>query len=157
MKSVGSHDNLSLHSLWWRRWSSDTLWATLIRLWLHSLSCYLQICGGFLCNFIDMFSQLSCAVRTTENSWTFGSTDSASRTPQCLCDSNSRRNPQTLVCWQFKAYTSGWEWRWGYVQNQGSRMSVRLLKLEETYLVLSLSLFYTLHFWIWCHEAYNHH
>jgi hypothetical protein len=124
MKSVGSHGNLSLHSLWWRRWSSDTLWATLIRLWLHSLSCYLQICGGFLCNFIDMFSQLSCAVRTTENSWTFGSTDSTSRTPQCLCDSNSRRNAQTLVCWQFKAYTSGWEWWWGYVQNRGSRMSV---------------------------------
>jgi hypothetical protein len=34
---------------------------------------------------------------------------------------------------------------------------VRLLKLEETFLVLSLSLFYTLHFWIWCHEAYDHH
>jgi hypothetical protein len=27
--------------LWWRWWS-DTLWATLIRLWLHFLSCYLQ-------------------------------------------------------------------------------------------------------------------
>jgi hypothetical protein len=28
--------------LWWRWWS-DALWATLIRLWLHLLSCYLQI------------------------------------------------------------------------------------------------------------------
>jgi hypothetical protein len=26
-----------------QRWWSDTLWATLMRLWLHSLLCYLQI------------------------------------------------------------------------------------------------------------------
>ncbi len=26
-----------------RRWWSDTFWATLMRLWLHSLSCYLQV------------------------------------------------------------------------------------------------------------------
>jgi hypothetical protein len=30
----------ALQSCWWWKWSSDTLWATLIRLWLHSLSCY---------------------------------------------------------------------------------------------------------------------
>jgi hypothetical protein len=30
--------------LWWRRWWwSDTLWVTLIRLWLCSLSCYLEV------------------------------------------------------------------------------------------------------------------
>lgn len=32
---------------WWI-WQTDNLWATLIRLWLHTLSFYL------LCNFIDM-------------------------------------------------------------------------------------------------------
>jgi hypothetical protein len=35
IKSVGSHSRWS----WW----CDTLWVTLIRLWLCSLSCYLQI------------------------------------------------------------------------------------------------------------------
>ncbi len=39
---------------WWRWWSV-TLWATLMRLWLHSLSCYLQLLlWRFLCNFIDL-------------------------------------------------------------------------------------------------------
>jgi hypothetical protein len=39
----------ALHCYSWWRWWSDTLWATLIKLWLHSLSCYLQIdvCGDF--------------------------------------------------------------------------------------------------------------
>jgi hypothetical protein len=36
------------HCYLWSRWWSVTLWVTLIRLWLHSLSFYL------LCNFIDM-------------------------------------------------------------------------------------------------------
>ncbi len=38
--------------LWWRGWS-DTLWAML---WLHSLSCYLQIVvlWRVFCNFIDL-------------------------------------------------------------------------------------------------------
>jgi hypothetical protein len=31
------------HCYSWWRWWSDTLWVSLIRLWLHSLSCYLQI------------------------------------------------------------------------------------------------------------------
>ncbi len=30
----------ALQCYWWWKWSSETLWATLIRLWLHSLSCY---------------------------------------------------------------------------------------------------------------------
>ncbi len=33
----------SHHCYSWWSWWSDTLWETLIRLWLHSLSCYLQI------------------------------------------------------------------------------------------------------------------
>jgi hypothetical protein len=32
--------------LWWRWWS-DIMWATLIRLWLHSLWCHLQIVVKF--------------------------------------------------------------------------------------------------------------
>ncbi len=41
---------------WWRWWS-DTLWATLIRLWPHSLLCYPQtVVKSFLCNLIDMLS-----------------------------------------------------------------------------------------------------
>jgi hypothetical protein len=31
------------HCYLWCRWWSDTLWATLIRFWLHLLLCYLQI------------------------------------------------------------------------------------------------------------------
>ncbi len=39
---------------WWRVWSV-TLWATLMRSWLHSLSCYLELLlCRFLCNFIDL-------------------------------------------------------------------------------------------------------
>jgi hypothetical protein len=45
------------HSYSWWRWWSDTLWATLIRLWPHSLSCYPQtVVKSFLCNLIDMLS-----------------------------------------------------------------------------------------------------
>jgi len=44
MKSVDSHGSLSM--LFAIKWWSDTLWATLIRLWLHSLSCYFQIVIG---------------------------------------------------------------------------------------------------------------
>jgi hypothetical protein len=52
-------------SSWWRWWS-DTLWATLIRLQLHSLSCYFKwLLLRFLCNFIDIdVSSLAC-----EKSW----------------------------------------------------------------------------------------
>ncbi len=43
MKSVGSHGISSLLFITSSRWWSDTLWVTLIRLWLHWLSCYCQI------------------------------------------------------------------------------------------------------------------
>jgi hypothetical protein len=40
---------------WWRWWSI-TLWATLMRLWLHSLLCYLKLLlWRFLCNFINLY------------------------------------------------------------------------------------------------------
>jgi hypothetical protein len=42
------------HCYSWWRWWSDTLWATLIKLWLHSLLCQIQIVGvEILCNFMD--------------------------------------------------------------------------------------------------------
>jgi hypothetical protein len=40
MKSVVVMSACLCYSWWW--WRSDTLWATLIRLWLHSSSCCLQ-------------------------------------------------------------------------------------------------------------------
>jgi hypothetical protein len=43
MKSVGSHGISSLLFITSSRWWSDTLWVTLIRLWLHWLSWYCQI------------------------------------------------------------------------------------------------------------------
>jgi hypothetical protein len=43
---------------WWRWWSV-TLWATHMRLWLHSLSCYLKLLlWRFLCNCIDLLPPL---------------------------------------------------------------------------------------------------
>ncbi len=46
--------------LWWRWWFV-TLWTTFMRLWLHSLSCYLKLLlWRFLCNFIKHF-QMFCA------------------------------------------------------------------------------------------------
>ncbi len=38
MKAVSSHGSCGYCYLWWR-WRSDTLWATLTRLWLNSVSC----------------------------------------------------------------------------------------------------------------------
>ncbi len=35
--------------LWWSWWRSDTLWASLIRLWQHSLLCHVQIVDVDIC------------------------------------------------------------------------------------------------------------
>ncbi len=62
MKSEASRPNVSLLSVWWRLWS-DTLWETLIRLWLHSSSFYLQIAVVEIslqfCGYVDVVSPCS--------------------------------------------------------------------------------------------------
>ncbi len=57
---------------WWSWWS-DTLWATLIRSWLHSLSCYLQdVVENYLQfhNFF-LFGFLVFVARSCFMGWTF--------------------------------------------------------------------------------------